>query len=107
MRSFVLATAAVALAACTHETQPARHTTVIVEGKRFSVPQGAIASDHLATEREIAFFTRSGVKGCTKGGITWEMPDAQRSIGDAIAQGDATVHAKLAEAGKIGCASPQ
>ena len=88
-----------------HDTVPARSNIVVVEGKRFAVPQGAIVSDHIATKREIDFFKRSGVDSCKQGDITWEMPEAQKRIGKAIASGDGTAHKKLAEAGLIGCAS--
>ena len=85
---------------------PARMEAVVVEGKVFNIPQGAIASDHPATPQEIAYFKKSGVSDCQEGDITWEMPEAQQAVGDAIAKGDAKVHSRLAKEGLIGCAHP-
>jgi len=90
---------------CTTPKPQGRTQTVVVEGKRFVIPQGAIAADHLATAREADFFVRSGVAQCRKGDLTWEMPQAQQRVGKAIAQGDAKTHQALAKEGLIGCVS--
>jgi len=78
----------------------------VVDGKLFNVPTGAIPSPHAATQKEINFFKKSGVKNCHYGDILWEAPSAQRRIDEAIKTGNPDIHKTLAKEGKIGCASP-
>jgi len=77
-----------------------------VDGKLFNVPTGAIPSPHIATQKEIDFFKKSGVENCRYGDILWEAPSAQQRIDEAIKTGNPDIHKILAKEGKIGCASP-
>jgi len=79
---------------------------VKVDGHYYVIPKEMRASDHMATDREIAFFKRSGVPGCKKDDIVWEAPNTHDAIAQAIRNGDNTIHKRLAAAGRIGCASP-
>jgi len=78
----------------------------VVNGQKFNVPKGVTSLPHIATKKEIDFYKKSGVSNCKMGDILWETKDASDQIAQAIKHGDATIHAKLAKAGKIGCASP-
>jgi len=80
-----------------------KHT---IDGKQFNIPEGMIPSPHAATQKEINFFKKSGVKNCHYGDILWEAPSAQRRIDEAIKTGNPDIHKTLAKEGKIGCASP-
>jgi len=79
---------------------------VIVDGKKFSIPSGAIPSPHLASTVEVNFFKKSGVSECKEGDITWEAASVKGEVANAIKNGDASIHKDLVKAGKIGCASP-
>jgi hypothetical protein len=91
-------------------TQPTFDPSVtevkVVHGKQYNVPKGVTSLPHVATKKEIDFYKKSGVENCKMGDILWETKDAADQIAKAITHGDATIHAKLAKEGKIGCASP-
>ena len=85
--------------------EPSKSRTVTVEGKRYSIPEGAVVSPH-TDSKVIDFYRKIGLKQCKKGDITWEAPTAHEQIATAIAKGDRSIYEKLAQEGKIGCASP-
>jgi hypothetical protein len=85
---------------------PSVTVTKVIEGKKYKVPQGAKVIPHVATKKEIDFYKRSGVKSCKMGDVIWEEKGTGEKVAKAIRNGDATIHAKLAKEGKIGCASP-
>ena len=85
---------------------PSVTVTKVIEGKQYKVPQGAKVIPHVATKKEIDFYKRSGVKNCKMGDVIWEENGTGDKVAEAIRHGDATIHAKLAKEGKIGCASP-
>ena len=95
----------IATGCTTNSFNPTQKVTVEVDGKKFAIPQGAVPSPHIATKKEVDFFKRSGVSECKYGDITWEAESVRADVADAIKNGDASIHAKLAKAGKIGCAS--
>jgi len=78
----------------------------VVEGKKFNVPRGVTTLPHIATRKEIEFYKKSGVSDCKTGDVLWEEKSVSGEIAEAIKNGDATIHPKLAKEGKIGCASP-
>lgn len=85
---------------------PSVTVTEVIEGKKYKIPQGARAIPHVATKKEISFYQRSGVKNCKMGDVIWEENGTGDKVAEAIRNGDAAIHAKLAKEGKIGCASP-
>jgi hypothetical protein len=107
-RKVYMVAAGLLLAGCA--TQPDFDPSVTevqsVDGKLFNVPKGAIPSPHVATKKEIRYFTKSGVAECHDGDILWEAPSAQRRIDEAIKTGNTDIHKTLAKEGTIGCASP-
>jgi len=79
----------------------------VIDGKKFNIPKGATASPHIATQREVEFYKKSGVADCKQGDVLWdETNDARAQIAKAIESGNPEIHKELAKEGKIGCASP-
>ncbi len=109
----IIATAVVAatmgLAGCTtNAADPSAQQTAVITvgGKRFAVPAQAKKTAHIGTAEEIDFFKKSGVAECRKGDVVWDTQGAQSAIAEAIKNGDASIHKKLAKEGRIGCAHP-
>jgi hypothetical protein len=101
-----LLTAGILVTGCVESGfNPDELVDVTVDGKKFMIPTGAVASPHIATKKEIDFFKKSGVSSCKYGDITWEANSVRDEVATAIKNGDASIHTKLAQVGKIGCAS--
>ena len=100
--------AALWTAGCT--TQPTFDPNVtevkVIDGKKFNIPQGATASPHIATKKEVEFYKKSGVADCKQGDVLWDENGARAQIAKAIESGNPEIHKELAKEGKIGCASP-
>jgi hypothetical protein len=107
-KTALLSLVALFAAGCTSQPEFNPNTTEVqaVDGKLFNVPAGAIPSPHIATQKEVDFFKKSGVENCQYGDILWEAPSTQQRIDEAIKTGNADIHKTLAKEGKIGCASP-
>jgi len=90
-------------------TQPsfdASNTTVqVVKGKSYNIPVGATPSPYV-DDKVIAFYQKIGLTSCKNGDITWEDVNAKDEMNAAIGKGDKGVYKKLADQGRIGCASP-
>jgi len=84
---------------------PSVTKAVIVGGKSYSIPEGAVVSPH-TDEKVIDFYRKIGLKDCKEGDITWEEATAREAITTAIDKGDKSIYEKLAKEGRIGCASP-
>ena len=79
----------------------------VIDGKTFNIPKGATPSPHIATQKEVEFYKKSGVADCKQGDVLWDAEGAKVRIAKAIASGNPDIHKELAKEGKIGCASPQ
>ena len=88
------------------EAQPRKSQIRFFEGKRYALPIDASKSAHIGTKEEIAFFRKSGIKDCRNGDVIWDTEGTQEQIAQAIRLGDARIHRKLAQEGRIGCAHP-
>ena len=90
-------------------TQPsfdASNTTVqVVKGKSYNIPVDATPSPYV-DDKVIAFYQKIGLTSCKNGDITWEEVNAKDEMNTAIGEGDKGVYKKLADQGRIGCASP-
>ncbi len=90
-------------------TQPAfdPSDTVVqsVKGKSYNIPKGAAPSPYVDA-KVIKFYNEIGLTECKDGDITWEEEKAKEEMGVAIANGDKSIYKKLAEEGRIGCATP-
>ena len=90
-------------------TQPsfdAGNTTVqVVKGKSYNIPVGATPSPYV-DEKVIKFYNTIGLTECKNGDITWEEANAKDEMMIAIGKGDKGIYKKLADQGRIGCASP-
>ena len=78
----------------------------VIDGKKFNIPQGATASPHIATKKEVEFYKKSGVADCKQGDVIWDAEGAKAQIAKAIESGNPEIHKELAKEGTIGCASP-
>jgi hypothetical protein len=76
-----------------------------VEGKSYNIPVGAHASPYV-DEKVIKFYQKIGLTECKEGDITWEEEKAKDEMAVAISKGDRSIYKKLADQGRIGCASP-
>ena len=84
----------------------ASNTTVkSVNGKSYNIPVGAVVSPYVDV-KVIAFYNKIGLSECKNGDITWEEISAKDEMNTAIGKGDKGVYKKLADQGRIGCASP-
>jgi len=110
MKAITAVTAAALLMAGCAQTEPAFDPAVTtvqtIDGKKFNIPQGATPSPHLATKKEIEFYTKSGVSNCKEGDVLWDAEGAKAKIAEAIKEGNPNIHKELAQKGLIGCASP-
>ena len=90
-------------------TQPsfdASNTTVkSLNGKSYNIPVGAVISPYV-DDKVISFYNKIGLSECKNGDITWEETTAKDEMNLAIGKGDKGVYKKLADQGRIGCASP-
>ena len=106
---WIMAVVGVMISGCS-TSQPSADTAQaemrVIDGKRFAVPAGATTSAHLATDKEIEFYKKSGVEGCQKGDVIWDAKGAQEQIAKAIKEGNPNIHKTLAKQGLIGCAHP-
>ena len=83
----------------------ASNTTVqSVNGKSYNIPVGASPSPYVDT-KVIRFYNKIGLTKCKNGDITWEETTAKDEMNLAIGEGDKGVYKKLADQGRIGCAS--
>ena len=85
---------------------PSKTEVKTIDGKKFNIPKGAVASPHIESDRVIMYYIKSGLDSCSSGDVTWVEISSQEEINQAIRNGDKTIHSKLAKEGKIGCASP-
>ena len=104
---WMITIAGLAVVGCS-TVQPSAHETEmkVIDGKRFEIPAGATTSAHLASDKEIDFYIKSGVAGCQKGDVIWDAKGAQEQIAKAIKEGNPNIHKTLAKQGLIGCAHP-
>jgi asparagine synthetase B (glutamine-hydrolysing) len=77
----------------------------VVNGKSYNIPQGAHPSPYVDA-KVIKFYQKIGLTECKEGDITWEEEKAKEEMGVAISNGDRSIYKKLADQGRIGCASP-
>ena len=77
----------------------------VVDGKSYNIPQGAQPSPYVDA-KVIKFYQKIGLTECKEGDITWEEEKAKDEMGVAISKGDKGIYKKLADQGRIGCASP-
>jgi len=84
---------------------PSKTQKVTVKGKIYQIPQGAVVSPYV-DNKVIDFYRKIGLQNCKQGDITWEEKSAHEAITTAIDKGDKSIYEKLAEEGRIGCASP-
>ena len=84
---------------------PADTAVQVVEGKSYNIPKGAQASPYVDA-KVIKFYQKIGLTECQEGDITWEEEKAKEEMGVAISNGDKSIYKKLADQGRIGCASP-
>jgi hypothetical protein len=106
--NMLLVTAAILIIGCTDQPafDPQATEVQVIDGKQFNIPAGATASEHLATKKEIDFYTKSGVSGCRYGDVIWDAKSAQEQVSEAIKEGNPDIHKALAKQGLIGCAHP-
>ncbi len=66
---WIMAVVGVMISGCS-TSQPSADTAQaemrVIDGKRFAVPAGATTSAHLASDKEIDFYKKSGVEGVSK-----------------------------------------
>jgi len=109
-KTAALTVMALIVAGCS-TNQPAFDPSVtevkVIDGKKFNIPKGATPSPHIATQKEIEFYKKSGIADCKQGDVIWDAEDAKARIAKAIETGNPEIHKELAKEGKIGCASPQ
>jgi len=77
----------------------------VVNGKSYNIPLGAHPSPYVDA-KVIKFYQKIGLTECKEGDITWEEEKAKDEMAVAISKGDRSVYKKLANEGRIGCASP-
>ena len=84
---------------------PADTAVEVVDGKSYNIPKGAHPSPYVDA-KVIAFYQKIGLTECSEGDITWEEEKAKEEMNVAIGKGDRSIYKKLADQGRIGCASP-
>ncbi len=77
----------------------------VVDGKSYNIPKGANPSPYVDA-KVIKFYQKIGLSECKEGDITWEEEKAKDEMSVAISKGDKGIYKKLADQGRIGCASP-
>jgi len=84
---------------------PSDTAVEVVDGKSYNIPKGANSSPYVDA-KVIKFYQKLGLTECKEGDITWEEEKAKDEMGVAISNGDKGIYKKLADQGRIGCASP-
>ena len=94
---------------CSSTSQPSfdssKTAVQSVNGKSYHIPVGAAPSPYVDA-KVISFYNKIGLSECKNGDITWEETKAKDEMNLAISKGDKSVYKKLADQGRIGCASP-